>query len=64
VGITDLDDQSILHFYNHIRSQVEAERNLPLKLMTSDAVKQRASALHEEITRRRLQCAPIEWPEE
>jgi hypothetical protein len=42
MGMSDLDDQSILHFYNHIRSQVEAERGLPHKLMTSDAVKQRA----------------------
>jgi hypothetical protein len=64
MGMSDLNDQSILHFYNHIRSQVEAERGLPHRLMTSEAVKQRASALREEITRRRLQCAPIEWPQE
>jgi hypothetical protein len=64
MGIVDLDDQSILHFYNHIRGQVEAERSLPHKLMTSEAVKQRASALREEITRRRLECAPIEWPQD
>ena len=30
--------------------------------MLRDAEKQRASALHEEITRRRLQHTPIEWP--
>jgi hypothetical protein len=64
MGIADLTDQSILQFYDNIRSQVEAERGLPHKLMTSDAVKQRATALREEITRRRLQCAPIEWPQE
>ena len=64
MGIADLTDQSILHFYDNICSQVEAERGLPHKLMTSDAVKQRATALREEITRRRLQRAPIEWPRE
>ena len=64
MGIADLSDQSILHFYENIRRQVEAERGLPHKLMTSDAVKQRASALRDEITRRRLQCAAIEWPRE
>jgi hypothetical protein len=60
--IADLTDQSILHFYDDIRNQVDAERGLPHKLMTGDAVKQRATALREQITRRRLQCAPIEWP--
>jgi hypothetical protein len=64
MGIVDLDDESLLHYYNHIRSQVEADRDLPYKLMTNDVVKQRASALGEEITRRHLQCAPIDWPEE
>jgi hypothetical protein len=64
MGIADLSDQSILHFYENIRRQVEAERGLPHKFMTGDAVKQRASALLEEITRRRLQHAPIEWPRE
>jgi len=62
MGMADLDDESLLHFYNHIRSQVELDRDVPYKLMTNDAVKQRASALREEIIRRRLQCAPIEWP--
>jgi len=64
MGIADLNDQSILRFYDNIRSQVEAERGLRHKLMTGDAVKQRASALRDEITRRRLQYAPIEWPRE
>jgi hypothetical protein len=30
--------------------------------MSSETVKQRATALREEITRRRLQHTPIEWP--
>jgi hypothetical protein len=62
VGFADLNDESILRFYENIRCQVEAERGLRHKLMTSDTVKQRASALREEITRRRLQHTPIEWP--
>jgi hypothetical protein len=64
MGVIDLDDESLLRFYNHIRDQVELDRDLPYKLMTNDAVKQRASALRQEITRRRLRCAPIDWPEE
>jgi hypothetical protein len=62
MGIANLNDESILRFYDNIRSQVEADRGLRYKLMTGDAVKQRASALREEMTRRRLQHTPIEWP--
>jgi hypothetical protein len=62
VGIADLNDESILRFYNNIRSQVEADRYSRHKFMTGDAVKQRASALGEEIIRRRLQYSPIDWP--
>jgi hypothetical protein len=64
MGFADLNDESILRFYDNIRTQVEAERGLRHKLMTSDKVKQRAAALREEITRRRLQHTPIEWPRE
>ena len=64
MGIANLNDESILRFYNNIRNQVEAERGLRHKLMTNDTVKQRAVALREEITRRRLQHTPIEWPRE
>jgi hypothetical protein len=61
MGFANLNDESILRFYDDIRRHVKAERGLPHKLMTSDNVKQRASALREEITRRRLQRTPIEW---
>jgi len=57
-----LSDESILRFYDNIRIQVEADRGLRYKLMASETVKQRATALREEITRRRLRHTPIEWP--
>jgi hypothetical protein len=62
VGIANLNDESILQLYDNIRSQVKAERDLRHELMTGDSVKWRASALREEITRRRLQHTPIDWP--
>jgi hypothetical protein len=55
-------DESILRLYDNIRIQVEAERGLRYKFMASETVKQRATALREEITRRRLHHTPIEWP--
>jgi hypothetical protein len=62
VGFSQFKDESILRLYDNIRLQVEAERGLRYKFMSSETVKQRASALREEITRRRLQHTPIEWP--
>jgi hypothetical protein len=62
MGFSQLKDESILLLYDNIRLQVQAERGLQYKFMSSETVKQRATALREEITRRRLQHTPIEWP--
>jgi hypothetical protein len=62
VGFSQFKDESILRLYDNIRIQVEAERVLRYKFMASETVKQRATALREEITRRRLRHTPIEWP--
>jgi hypothetical protein len=62
MSIVDLDDESLLLYYNHLRREVEAERVLPFKLVTNDVVRKRASALREEIIRRQLQCPPLDWP--
>ena len=59
---SQLKDESILLLYDNIRLQVQAERGLQYKFMSNETVKQRAAALREEITRRRLQHTPIEWP--
>jgi hypothetical protein len=62
VGFSQFKDESILRLYDNIRIQVEAERGLQYKFMSSETVRQRATSLREEITRRRLQYTPIEWP--
>jgi len=62
MGFSELKDESILLLYENIRHQVQAERGLQSKFMSSETVKQRATALRGEITRRRLQHTPIEWP--
>jgi hypothetical protein len=61
VGFSQFNDENILRLYDNIRIQVEADRGLRYKFMASETVKQRATALREEITRRRLQHTPIEW---
>ena len=60
----DLNDESILCFYDNIRRQVDAERGLPFKFMTGPEVRQRAAALLEELIKRRLEHTPIEWQPE
>jgi hypothetical protein len=62
VGIIDLNDESILRLYDNIRDQVDADRGLKHKFAAGPAVKQHATALREEMIKRRLQHAPIEWP--
>jgi hypothetical protein len=61
VGVSDLNDESILRLYGGIRDQVEADHRSKHKFMTGDAVKQHAAALREEMTRRRLHHEPIDW---
>ncbi len=56
-----LKDETILRFYENIRTQVERERTLPHKFVSGHSVRQYATALREELTRRRLHCSPIEW---
>jgi hypothetical protein len=61
VGFADLNDESILCLYDNIRRQVDAERALPYRFMTGPAVRQRATALLEELIKRRLEHTSIEW---
>ena len=62
MGIADLNDESILRLYDSIRNHVDADRGSKYKFAIGASVKQRATTLREELTRRRLQHSPIEWP--
>jgi hypothetical protein len=63
MGIELLSDESILRFYEDIRTQVAEDMATEnrFRLMGGEAVKQRAERLRIEIDRRRLRCSPIEW---
>ena len=62
MGITNLSDESILRLYDGVRSQVDADRGSEYKFAMASSVKQYATDLREELTRRRLHHTPIEWP--
>ena len=42
--------------------QVDADRGSKYKFAIASSVKQYATNLREELTRRRVQHTPIEWP--
>lgn len=64
MGIDNLNDESILRLYDSVRNQVVADRSSQYKFTAGNSVKQYATILREELIRRRLQHAPIEWPQE
>jgi hypothetical protein len=61
VAFENLKDESLLRFYNNIRDQFEADRGSKHKFTNGPSVKQHASALRDEMVKRRLQHTAIEW---
>lgn len=56
-----MPDERLLHFHDNIRQQVELDRPNKRKLIGPN-VRQYAERLVQEIVKRRLQHAPIDWP--
>jgi hypothetical protein len=56
-------DESLLHFYESVRRQVEADRLSGGRFrFAGDSAKQYADKLRDEMERRRLRFTPIDWP--
>jgi hypothetical protein len=62
MGFENLNDDSILRLYENVRNQVDADCSSQYEFTIGTSVKQYATILREELTRRRLQHSPIEWP--
>lgn len=61
--IDKLSNHSLLHSYENIRHQVEADKTLGHAYrLVGVAAKQRAELLRLELLRRGLHFTPIEWP--
>jgi hypothetical protein len=55
-------DESLLHFYESVRRQVEADKQAGGRYrFVGDAAKQYADRLRNEMERRRLRFTPIDW---
>ena len=60
--IQRLSDESVCRLYENIRSQVALDaRSESRHRFMGDTVRQHAQKLREEMERRRLRFAPIEW---
>jgi hypothetical protein len=62
MSVENMPDDRIIHFYENIRQQVEADKANEHQFMTNPTVRQYADNLRSEIIKRRLKHSPIEWP--
>jgi hypothetical protein len=61
VAFVNLHDENLLRLYDNILDQVDRDRMYKHKFKSGDAVRHHAEELRAELTRRRLQHAPINW---
>jgi hypothetical protein len=66
MSLSALSDESLRSYYESIRKEVEADRELRRRghkhfLTNSDAIKKYAASLREEMVRGRLSYSPIAW---
>jgi hypothetical protein len=59
--VSSMSDESLLRYYEEVRSQVSADIRWGRRFMRT-AVKDRANSLLAQIRRRQLSVTPIYWP--
>jgi len=57
-----MPDDRLIHFYENIRQQAEADRAHKHHFTAGPTVRQYAEKLRDEMIKRRLQHSPIDWP--
>jgi hypothetical protein len=63
MNFSQTKDERLLAFYDNVRQQVELDMRFGGRYrFAGDGVKEYADNLREELERRRLRFAPIEWP--
>jgi hypothetical protein len=64
MSLSNLNDESLQRFYEGVRREVEADRALTKPthfFAANDSIKKYASALRDEMDRRRMRFTPIDW---
>jgi len=64
MSVDNMPDGRLVHYYESIRQQVEADRAGNHTFMMNPTVQQYADRLQSELIRRGLEHSPIEWPPE
>ena len=64
MSVEDWPDERLVHYYENVRQQVEADRAGNYKFMMNPTVQQYADQLQSEMIRRGLEHSPIPWPQE
>ena len=59
-----MPDERLVHYYENVRQQVEADRAGNHKFMMNTTIQQYADQLQSEMIKRGLEHSPIEWPPE
>jgi hypothetical protein len=62
MSLEKVSDESVVHYYESIRQQAEADRAYKHHLTAGPTVRQRAEQLRHEMIKRKLQHSPINWP--
>ncbi|MDP1581811.1 MAG: hypothetical protein Q8M18_00085 [Bradyrhizobium sp.] len=62
MGVEKMPDQRLIHYYENIRQQAEADRAHKHHVTSGPTIREYADRLRNEMIRRRLQHRPIDWP--
>jgi hypothetical protein len=62
MSVENMPDARLALYYESIRRQADADRANKHQFMASPTIRQYAERLREEMTKRRLQHSPIDWP--
>jgi hypothetical protein len=62
MSLNRISDESVALYYESIRKLADEDRKHKQHFTASPSVRKRADMLRQEMIRRRLQHAPINWP--
>jgi hypothetical protein len=62
MSVENMPDARLALYYESIRRQADADRANKHQFMAGPTIRQYAERLREEMTKRRLQHSPIDWP--
>ena len=64
MSVEHMPDERLVHYYESVRQQVEADRAGNHKFMMNPTVQQYADQLQSEMIKRGLEHSAIPWPQE